>query len=187
MATIQESAALRVVASVVRAQAAELPTSSVIAQELGGFATRLAEMAGPRPPDREVEERERHGQAMREREVTIREASEAWRRVRRDERERLVSKVLGEGRLLIRELTERINAALGYPESTDEDGYRSARAVYESEIRNLVVRLVRDGQLEREPEPFEGKIRYRYSRKRGLDGPIADLERAYRDDGEAVS
>lgn len=187
MATVQEAAALRVVAHLMRAQAEELPADSAIARELEAGATRLAEAAGPRPPDRDLEEQERHRQAMLEREKIGREAEEAWRRVPRDERGRLVFEVLADERLLIREITERVNTALGYPDR-DEDGWRSVRAVFESEIRNLVTRLVRDGELEREPEPFnKTHMRYRYSRKRRLEGPIADLDRAYSDDDEAVS
>jgi hypothetical protein len=49
------------------------------------------------------------------------------------------------------------------------------------------MRMWRAGQLEREAEPFNGRhVRYRYSGKRGLEGPIAGLERVYHDD-EAVA
>jgi hypothetical protein len=186
--TVQEAAALRVVAAVMRAQAEELPRSSALARKLAKEADLLSEGAGPRPTDREREEKERREEWYEERRRCRGEAEGVWRRVPRDRRDSLVLEVLGDERLIIREITERMNAALGYPESRDADGYRSPCAVYQCEIQNLVARLLRDGQLEREPETFnKTHMRYRYSRKQALDGPIVDLERAYRDDSEAVA
>jgi hypothetical protein len=50
------------------------------------------------------------------------------------------------------------------------------------------MRLLREGQVERQAERFnKSHTRYRYSCRRALEGPIADLDRAYRDDGEAAA
>lgn len=52
-------------------------------------------------------------------------------------------------------------------------------AVYEG-VRRVVMCMVRSGQLERVKEPFKHTGRFRYFAKRGLDGPIAELDKAYR-------
>lgn len=45
--------------------------------------------------------------------------------------------------------------------------------------------MLRAGQLEREAETFnKTHMRYRYSRKRTLDGPIVELEQAYQEGGK---
>jgi hypothetical protein len=87
--------------------------------------------------------------------------------------------VLSDDRLIIPELESRLNAELGYsPEG-------KVRAVYGSHVRRLITRMFRAGQLERVAEPAPGcKIRHRYFAKRSLEGPIADLERAYQEGSE---
>jgi hypothetical protein len=117
-------------------------------------------------------------------EASIRkDAEDAWRRLSRDRRESLVFQVLGDRRLVIREITAGMNAELGYPQ---QEGRHNPRAVCESEVGNLVKRMLREGQLQREAETFnKTHTRYRYSRRRDLDGPIADLERAYNAEGGA--
>ncbi len=87
----------------------------------------------------------------------------------------MVLQVLGDERLIIRELTSRINVLLGL------SGERGSRVVWEGDIRYLTSRMMRAGQLDREPESFRNKIRYRYFRADGLEGPIADLDRAFRE------
>lgn len=104
------------------------------------------------------------------------EAEDAWNRLARERREVLLLQALGDERLIIRELVERMNAELGFPQQKGE--YR-IRALYGPEVTGLVRRMWRQGQLEREAETFNvNHTRYRYSRRRGLEGPIADLERA---------
>jgi hypothetical protein len=111
-----------------------------------------------------------------------READEVWRQTPRERREVLLFQVLGDEALILRELTERMNGELGFPQPP---GTRAPRAVYDGSVRSLVQRMLRDGQLERKSETFnKTHMRYRYFRRRGLEGPIADLERAYRDDSE---
>jgi hypothetical protein len=111
-----------------------------------------------------------------------READEVWRQTPRERRETLLFQVLGDEALILRELTERMNGELGFPQPP---GTRAPRAVYDGSVRSLVQRMLRDGQLERESETFnKTHMRYRYFRRRGLEGPIAGLERAYRDDSE---
>lgn len=110
------------------------------------------------------------------------EAKNQWKRMPRERREALAFQALGDNRLVIREITDRINAELGYPQ-------QPGGAVYGNEVASLVKRMCRQGQLEREPETFNvNHLRYRYFRRRGLEGPIADLERALSDvpasDGE---
>jgi hypothetical protein len=78
-------------------------------------------------------------------------------------------------------MTKRMNRELGFPEP--ERGTYAPRAVYGNELRALVMRLFRDGQLKREAETFnKTHTRYRYFRRRGLEGPIVDLEQAYHDE-----
>jgi hypothetical protein len=97
-----------------------------------------------------------------------READEAWRRMPAAGRESLLLGVLGAEMLIIRELVSRMNAELGYP-----SGGR-ARAVCEGNVRSLVTRMHRAGQLEREAETFnKTHTRYRYFRKHALDAPEA--------------
>ena len=70
--------------------------------------------------------------------------------------------MLSDDRLLIREATERLNAELGFRQKKTE--WRP-RAVWDGEARNLIMRLFRGGQLEREPETFnKTKTRCRYHR-----------------------
>jgi hypothetical protein len=47
--------------------------------------------------------------------------------------------------------------------------------------------MVASGQLDHVREESGSQIRSRYFRRDGLAGPIADLERVYHDDDEAVS
>jgi hypothetical protein len=115
-----------------------------------------------------------------ERQLRLREAiHERWNGLTGEARENLLLLVLGDDRLLIRELVERLNNEL-VPEDV------TWRAVYESAVRGLATRLVRTGQLERNAEPWRGRVRYRYFRRRGLSGPIADLERAFQEDDEYI-
>jgi hypothetical protein len=111
-----------------------------------------------------------------ERQRRLRESiHERWNRLTTEARENLLLHVLADDRLLIREMVERLNDEL-VPEDV------TWRAVYESSVRGLAARLVRNGQLERAAESWRGKVRYRYFRRRGLSGPIADLDRAFHDD-----
>jgi hypothetical protein len=111
-----------------------------------------------------------------------RERRKQWRATPRDQRENLLLHVLGDERLTTGELAARMNREL---DGDHSDG--RLQTVASSDVGNLARRMFRDGQIEREPETFRNKLRYRYTRKRGLAGPIADLERAYHDDGEAVA
>jgi hypothetical protein len=104
--------------------------------------------------------------------VEIRERRDVWAGTPRERRESLLFQVLGDERLILRELTSRMNAELGTP----DHGPHSA--VYQGHVRSLVMRMFHAGQLERAGETFKNKPRWRYFRKRGLDGPIVDLERA---------
>lgn len=113
------------------------------------------------------------------------EASNAWDRLPVPARESLLLHMLAGERLIIPELTSRMNAELGYPPGTDERGGASPSAVYGSQVRRLVTRMHRAGQLDRVAEPAPGaKIRHRYFRNRTLDGPIIELEAAYQEGGE---
>lgn len=97
-------------------------------------------------------------------------AKAAWGHTSRPARESLVLQVLADDRLTVSEMADRMNAELGF---------EKARAVHDSNLRPMLSRMLDAGQLERQPQVFRGKVRYRYFRKRGLEGPIADLERAY--------
>jgi hypothetical protein len=110
-----------------------------------------------------------------ERNEAWRERCERWKQAPWAWRESLLFDVLGLDRMTIGELTERIEWRL------TPVGEEPQVTVYESDVRNLVKRMVARGQLDRAGEPFRGRLRYRYFRKRALEGPIADLERAYHD------
>jgi hypothetical protein len=113
------------------------------------------------------------------------EAEDAWRQLSAPARESLVMRVLGDERLIIPELVSRMNAELGYPDGRDEGGRTTPIAVFVSDVRRVVTRMHRAGHLDRVEEPAPGcRIRHRYFRKRALDGPIVELERAYQEGGE---
>jgi hypothetical protein len=101
------------------------------------------------------------------------EADAAWK-ISSARRESLLLHVLGEDRLTIRELTSRLNSELGYPSPENRN-----HAVFEHNVRSILRRLLRTGQLERASESFENKIRHRYFRRRPLEGAIVGLEQAY--------
>jgi hypothetical protein len=95
-------------------------------------------------------------------------------------RERFVLELLGEDRLTLRELTERVQVRVCEQVGCEGDP-RIEAGVYEQDVRRTVMRMWRARELDRTPEPIRpgGKpIRYRYFR-RGLEGPIAELERAF--------
>lgn len=100
-----------------------------------------------------------------------RERRQEWQRSPWAYREGALFDVLADERLTISELTERLEL----------------HGLYASDVRTLLRRMVERRQLEREPEPFRGKVRYRYFQRRGLEGPIADLERAFHNDGETAA
>jgi hypothetical protein len=100
-----------------------------------------------------------------------------WKQIPAERREAILFQVLGDNALTPREITKAINVELATP--GEEDRWR---VVYETAVKSLLNRMMLSGRLTRTPEPFKGKFRYRYSISRTLDGPIADLERAYRDD-----
>jgi hypothetical protein len=106
----------------------------------------------------------------REREEAA-ERRDVWKRMPREQRESALFQVLGDERLTIRELASRLG--------TEVDEY-----IYEGNLRPLVMAMFHGGQLERVEETFRNKPRHRYFRKRGLDGPIVDLDRAYHDEEE---
>lgn len=109
-------------------------------------------------------------------------AETAWRQMPRERRETLVFQALDDDRLTIRELTERLGRALGCS-APDQLG-RLPLSAYQSGVGNLVKRMLREGQLGREPETFnKTHRRYRYFRRRELEGAIAELDRAYREIG----
>lgn len=115
----------------------------------------------------------RDGQRITEAEH--RELARTWDRVPRQRRESLIFQVLGDEQLTVRELTERLDPLLA-------PGW-----IYQSSVASMVRRMFQQGHLDRIVESYRNKPRYRYFRKAGLDGPIADLERAYHDNGETVA
>ena len=97
-----------------------------------------------------------------------------WKETPEDRRETLVLQALGNEQLTIREVMARVNFELG---ATDD----GSRFVCEGDVRRVVMRMFDGGQLERAKEVFRNKPRFRYFRITRLDGPIAELERAYHD------
>ena len=95
-----------------------------------------------------------------------REARDRWRRASWDERERWMLQALGDARLTASELVDRIEA-------------NGSVGTNPNEVRRLAARMVAAGVLDAVKEPYKSAGRYRYQHRRELDGPIADLERAY--------
>ncbi len=110
---------------------------------------------GDDPPDKWAIERER---------------TAFWKKMPWADRERLALEILGEDRLTVNELTERLSAkvfALGGPE------------LHDSKTRPLLKRMLERRELQRVPETFrKSRIRYRYYRLTELEGPIKDLNDA---------
>jgi hypothetical protein len=128
---------------------------------------------------RQQRERERSERDERERDYRARVRD--WHRRTREDRDALVVRALGRDRLTIRELMDRVNVALGSP--TREEGWST---VDYGNTANIVKRLLREGRLQREREMFnKTHTRYRYFQRQALHGPIADLDRAYSDEGVA--
>ncbi len=149
-----------------------------------GLADRLAKLEAEK--QRRAEAREARDRAVVEKEEARnewREAKDAWRQISAAARESLLLNALGDERLLIREIAARMNAELGFSRE------KATCAVSDYEVRPLIKRMLRDGLLERAPETFnKTHTRYRYSRCRGLAGPIVELEQAYHDgESEAVA
>ncbi|MGH2916437.1 MAG: hypothetical protein ACRDMX_15770 [Solirubrobacteraceae bacterium] len=108
------------------------------------------------------------------------EQRRAWRETLPERREALLFQALADDRLTRREIAERMSAELGF----DPELF----SLSENDIGGLVKRLWTARELEREPEVFRvNHVRYRYRRPRGLDGPIADLDRVYRDDASEAA
>lgn len=107
-------------------------------------------------------------------------AHSLWVDLPRDRRETLVLDLLGDHGMIIREMTEALDAKLRTPEC------EGCGVVFQGYVRSVVMRMWREGQLDRTPETFaKTKTRYRYSVRRALDGPIADLDRAFHEDEDA--
>lgn len=119
---------------------------------------------------RDAQAQRQHDWQEREREINRRRGG--WNLTPIATREHLLLNALGDDRLTVSDLVPRLNAELGAP--------AGLTVVPESGVRSLVSRMHHAGELERAGEPFRGRVRYRYFR-RPLDGPSADLERAFHD------
>lgn len=81
-------------------------------------------------------------------------------------REQHVLTAIGEKQLTIAETMDAIRVV-------HEEGF----FVGESGVRSVVTRLFKSHDLDRTGEEYRGRVRYRYFRRIGLEGPIADLQR----------
>ena len=121
----------------------------------------------------EVEKQAEQDAARAEREA-MRAAYEAWRDLSRQERQRHVIEVVGDRRLTGGEITARLQQKIG-----------QTRRLFPSEVRPVLDRMVRDGELDRVMETSaKNTPRYRYFR-RPLSGEIAALDRMLAIDGDA--
>lgn len=84
-------------------------------------------------------------------------------------RERIVLETIGDGRLTNRGIWEAVREA------------HPAVHLFKSDIAPVTRRLVAADEIVCEREPWNGRTRNRYHRRTNLDGPIADLDRAFRD------
>ncbi len=102
-----------------------------------------------------------------------------WRASPIERREAILLEALGDEGRTRREIADKMNELVG--------GNVGIHPVLRpSSLQTLLPRMLDSGQLVREKEVFQNKPRWRYFRARGLDGPIADLDRAYRDDREVA-
>jgi hypothetical protein len=126
---------------------------------------RAGKRAVAEAPDPAKEERNR-------RDAEYRARKEAWRTMPWHERERLLLDVLGDKRLSKGEIARAM------------DESREDLTLYESQISNLLTRMLAAGEIKRERECF-GKTgtrwRWSYMRNAKLTGEIADLNRALED------
>jgi hypothetical protein len=88
------------------------------------------------------------------------------------DREHQILDVLAEHRLTLRELAEHMREL--HPDLKMDH----------SSVISIANRLLKAGELDRQPEHYNRgpRIRYRYFRRVQLDGPIADLDRAFREE-----
>lgn len=93
-----------------------------------------------------------------------RDAARAWAQTPKAEREQVVLDAIGDRRLTITEATAACNEAL--PDIR----------IYASSVGYVMRRLLGEGVLEREPEIFRNKPRYRYSKRKPMDDAISELD-----------
>lgn len=100
--------------------------------------------------------------------MTFAEARQRWRGLCWAQREQILLEALGDECLTPRELLPRVRRLLNLD-----------YGVYDNNIRALADRMREAGELERHAEQWRGRVRYRYSRRTQLEGPIADLDRVF--------
>lgn len=93
------------------------------------------------------------------------EREQAWSRWPMERKRAMVLDVLGDDRLTGKELAQR------YREAVKDDF-----DVYQDQVLYIVGKML-GSEVDRELEPWSSRGRYRYFRKVGLEGPIADLQR----------
>jgi hypothetical protein len=140
-----------------------LPESDVLKQPMAVLAECLERRTSTlgRRVERQRLTAERKAEALDEARSRVAEqlaesraAERVWREIPRERREALLFQVLGDERLTIPELADRMNS---------EIGHEPTRVVYEGHARKLVSRLLKEGQLKREAETFnKSHTRYRY-------------------------
>lgn len=123
-------------------------------------------------------EREKQGRRVWENLKESRAVEARWKGLTHERRESLVLHALADARCTAHEINERVNEALG---ATGDWS-----AVYPDDMARVVRQMFKAGQFDRALDPRSRRRRFVYFRKRGLDGPIADLQRALDDGGEAV-
>lgn len=104
--------------------------------------------------------------------VAQRAARAKWTGLTIDDRQNLIVSAIGGDRCSLHEITERVNQALVGPEA-------EWRAVYEEGLRPVVLEIFERGEIDRDDDARTKRRRFVYFRRRGLDGPIAELERAF--------
>ncbi len=110
-------------------------------------------------PEREQEQREDEYRRMR-----------YWKTLSHATRSALLFQALGDESLTIAEITERIQGLV------QADGN-----IFESNIRFLVYRMYKERELDRSAHYHGQRVYYRYFKRTDLSGPIAELERHFRD------
>lgn len=97
-----------------------------------------------------------------------------WRQTPQAGRETLVLEAMRQDQLTAKEIAGRVTEALGAREHGDP--------IYADHVRPLLNDLAAQGRVDRTVDAERGRPVYVYTRSSRLQGPIADLERAFHDE-----
>ena len=108
-------------------------------------------------------------------------AMEEWETMPAPRREAIALLALGDETMTQYQLAKAMNRTmLGFDSAS-----RCETAIQSQTIRHLLQRMVEAGELDAKREVVGSSLRWFYTRRRRLEGPIVDLEQMIRDDRSA--